>query len=188
MKILERIISFDGVGGVGISTQISLLRLKLQESGYKVMLFRHSNIADTVQDLILIKDLLSLYSDLIVIWDCTFFKDMVTDLTIGYTDSGVIEKYRDCLYRYKVLIHDFKSLHFLMLPQSIDICYSNLLKQLHMTGQSFSWDVSKNQTILNLFRMLDSHIISFGISLYGLEVYRDERALDIHSKILKILG
>jgi len=151
------------------------------------MVFGHGEINESIQDYILIRDLLSIHPDLIVLWDKTFIKSMIYDLTQGSTDQMVLEKYKDCLYRYRVLLHEFQSLHLVLLPNNLKTCRVNLLGRHSIIPNILFWDFQEQKTIMDMYKIVNSHILSSGINIEHMEVFCEEKALDVHSKILKLL-
>lgn len=188
------VLCIDGILGVGKTTQIVLFHnyLKRREIDSKIFNFKEvDNIEYTKNLLNELDEWKQNNPDSIVLCDGSIATDIVDDLAHNLYGQAFWDKHKDNLQLYEKLNHKYNFINILITPKNIAICEERAQKKANMLNtkhEGLSQGEKEHLKITaNGLKNFDSHMLTYNIKFYNIDIDDSETMLDVHHDVVKII-
>ncbi|MDD5650661.1 MAG: hypothetical protein PHF86_09630 [Candidatus Nanoarchaeia archaeon] len=183
------IINIDGARGIGIDTQINMLRKYLEDSGKKVSLTYLKSFNSIKAENQGIKQFLETNPDYVIISEGSFARIMAKDIISGLNFKIIDEKYRDYINDYITLKYKYNMINIVLTPENIEFCNERTIKKNRLMGieskgiENFQLEAD----IVNIMENFNNNTILNQLNFAVVYVKEKDSILEVHDKILKKL-
>lgn len=190
MKKKISIINIDGVDGIGKTTQINMLMVRLSQKNIPLL---NLQLTDTLQSGLDCAqqtwDFLKQNPDGIVITDGSIAKMLVLDLLNGISSNEIIEHYRTLLHEHECLNHRYGMANILLIMDDMDTCNGRILKRnkLNKTIGVEITDFTKERQIIRSLRQFNTNIISRSLDFHVIETDDSQSIIEVYEEIVDYL-
>jgi len=185
-----QIITLDGIGGTGQTTQIHMLAKYIYENQRDWWYNNFDGMIDNaIKNIEDIKDFLKEFPDGIVFNDGSIARMIVTDLCNGFNNDKIEEKYRNLINEYLYLEYNFDVMNFLLIPENTLMCYNRILKRNKIVGitDKIEWNSQQLETINNMLKNFNNNMVLRQWQFKLISINEDDTILEVHNKLLKYL-
>lgn len=185
-----RLITIDGVEGIGKTTQANHLVVYLKEKGYNpILIDTDENLESALNNIHKSSDFLKKNDKNIVISDGSFGKIMVIDKLKGIPQRDILEQYKEVIHEYEVLAHKYGMLNLLMIMEEINICSKRVKKRERLLGNLSEGiiDIHKEKEIIDELKRLDNFVAFGNLKFDVFSVEPEDSILEIHSRCLELI-
>ena len=181
------IINIDGMPGIGVSSQVSLLINHFKDLNKYIGTI--DNNAESIDNFYkeanerLIKD-----PNMVILGDGSIAQSIQIDLQNGLKKRDFEDKYGEIVRNYEKMNHLYGVANILIIMNDIEECKSRIERRDRLLKEtSDTIDFEKEKVIFEGLKKFDSYVFTINIKFYTLEVNKYDTILDIHYKILKLL-
>lgn len=185
-----KIINIDGVEGIGKTTQINMLTRYFLDLGVDCLSL---NLEDTIvsgaECIENTKEFLKTTPNGVVICDGSIARAMAIDLVNGTPTLSINKKYKDIIYEYECLNHQFGVANILIIMDNIQTCHERILKRGKLLGvaELGIQDFVKERRIVKALRHFDNNLMSKSLNFHVLKTEEMDSILVVQKKILDYL-
>jgi len=186
MKRKLDIINIDGIPGIGVSSQITLLNRYFN----KLEVY-NSSITNSIDSMRSFVDEANLHVNdkSIVICDGSIAQGIQIDYQNGIKADAFEEKYGEILRKYKVMSHKYGVANILITMDDIEECKKRVEKRDRLLNiESKKIDFEKEASIINGLKNFDNYTFTANMKFYTINIDKEDTMLEIHDEVIKILN
>lgn len=182
------IINIDGPQGIGKSSQVGLLKHYVESKGVKCKVLKLNDTIPSAIDCINeAYDFLEEF-DGIVITEGSIAEMIQVDINAGMQTNDVREKYRQVIFQYEKLYHQYGMANILITIDDIDVCKSRLEKRARLFQQDVKIINEKlEKELVKGLKSFDNHVITINLKFHVIDTEESEKMLDVHKKIVDLI-
>lgn len=184
-----KIISIDGTRGSGKTSQIGMLARLFRSSGTPVLVISAGkDVATGLVSADKTRAFLNENHNGLVFLEGSIARPMVSDLMIGMSRDGVIDKYKHLTHAYERLDHDYGLASFLMIMDDLSEGERRIKKNAALLGHGVdAYDMAEESDIVNGMRFFNNHVASKNIQFRVVEIDNDNTMMEINKSIISAL-
>lgn len=180
-----RLIQFDGLRGVGKTTQAKLMSKYLRSIGYDVEYLKLSDFDSIMSCMKHTVEVLN-GTQKIIVQDGSIAREIIEKMAKGISRANIMEGYKEELRLLETVYHKYTVKGLILLNTDLTVCQERLEKQSKILGLDLKKinNLLEEGTVLNLFMVFDDNTISKSNKFQSF-LHSDESILDIHEEIMK---
>jgi hypothetical protein len=182
------IVNIDGPQGIGKTSQVSLLKKYIESKGLKCKVLKLKDTIPSAIDCINeTYDFLEEF-DGVVITEGSIAEMIQIDINAGMPTLDVREKYRQVIFQYEKLYHQYGMANILLTIDNIDVCKCRLEKRARLFQQDVEIINEKlERELINGLKSFDNHVITTNLKFHVLNTEEDQKMLEVHGDIIKLI-
>ena len=188
MKKDLRIVSIDGIRGVGKTSQAFLLCRYLESYDINSKLLKLEDNIESILDSIDKLWKMLEKEDCIVICDGSIARMIEVDIQRQMPMKDVYEKYRIVINEYEKLYHKYGMANLLITINEPTECQERINKRNSLFKESIELiDIVGQNNISSGLSRFDSYVFNVNIKFHTVETEKEDSMLDVRDDIYKIL-